>query len=183
MAHDVFISYSSKDKPTADAACALLEGAGVRCWIAPRDIMPGRDWGESIIDAIAASRVMVLIFSDHANHSPQVRREVERAVNKSVVIVPFRIENVPVSKSLEYFISVPHWMDAYSGGPLEAHLTRLEQTVKALIHTGEPNQSATTADEGRRASASRVGCAGGSLVPAGGRAGKWRWRQCLRRQS
>jgi hypothetical protein len=139
MAHDVFLSYSSKDKPTADAACALLEGAGIRCWIAPRDILPGRDWGESIIDAIAASRVMVLIFSDHANHSPQVRREVERAVNKGVVIVPFRIENVPVSKSLEYFISVPHWMDAYSGGPMEAHLARLCKTVKALIQSCEQN--------------------------------------------
>jgi hypothetical protein len=146
MAHDVFLSYSSKDKPTADAASALLEGAGIRCWIAPRDILPGRDWGESIIDAIAASRVMVLIFSDHANHSPQVRREVERAVNKGVVIIPFRIENVPVSKSLEYFISVPHWMDAYSGGPMEAHLARLCQTVKALIRSGEEGPGAIEAD-------------------------------------
>lgn len=134
MAHDAFISYSSKDKPTADAACALLESGGVRCWIAPRDILPGKDWGESIVDAIAGSRVMVLIFSAHANESPQVRREVERAVNKGVVIVPFRIENVPLSKSLEYFISVPHWMDAY-GGPLDEHLVKLAQTVRSLIHS------------------------------------------------
>jgi hypothetical protein len=44
MAHDVFISYSSKDKPTADAACAILESKGIRCWIAPRDILPSADW-------------------------------------------------------------------------------------------------------------------------------------------
>ena len=50
MAHDVFISYSTKDKPTADAACAALEAKGIRCWIAPRDILPGSDWGEAIID-------------------------------------------------------------------------------------------------------------------------------------
>lgn len=36
MAHDVFISYSSKDKTAADATCAVLEGCGVRCWMAPR---------------------------------------------------------------------------------------------------------------------------------------------------
>jgi hypothetical protein len=29
MAHDVFISYSSKDKPAADAACAGLEARGL----------------------------------------------------------------------------------------------------------------------------------------------------------
>ena len=59
---DVFISYSSQDKPTADAACAALESANIRCWIAPRDIDPGRDYAESIIDAIESARVFVLIF-------------------------------------------------------------------------------------------------------------------------
>jgi TIR domain len=51
MAHDVFISYSTQDKPAADALCAILEKNGVRCWIAPRDIMPGSDWGGSIVGA------------------------------------------------------------------------------------------------------------------------------------
>jgi hypothetical protein len=59
MAHDVFLSYSSKDKPVADATCAVLEGRGIRCWMAPRDITPGADWGESIIDAIQGARAMV----------------------------------------------------------------------------------------------------------------------------
>src|SRR3954453_22374510 len=132
MAHDVFISYSSKDKPTADAVCATLEGRGIRCWIAPRDILPGMDWGESIIDAIEQSRVMILIFSGHANESPQIKREVERAVNKNVTVVPFRIENVPMSKSLEYFVSTPHWLDAMSP-PFEHHLGQLADTLQRLL--------------------------------------------------
>lgn len=82
MAHDVFISHSSKDKAAADAVCAILEQRKIRCWIAPRDITPGKEWGEAIIDAISASRMMILIFSANANDSPQIRREVERAVNK-----------------------------------------------------------------------------------------------------
>jgi len=36
MAHDVFVSYASGDKPVADAVCSTLESHGVRCWIAPR---------------------------------------------------------------------------------------------------------------------------------------------------
>ena len=76
MAHDVFISYSHKDKSVADAICARLEGDGVRCWYAPRDIAPGSDWAGSIIDAIASAKIMVLIFTDFSNASSQVLREV-----------------------------------------------------------------------------------------------------------
>jgi hypothetical protein len=41
MAHDVFLSYSKKDKLAADAACNVLELNGVRVWMVPRDILPG----------------------------------------------------------------------------------------------------------------------------------------------
>lgn len=132
MAHDAFISYSTKDKPIADAACATLESRGIRCWIAPRDILPGADWGEAIIDAINQSSLMILVFSSSANASPQIKREVERAVNKGIPIIPFRIENVPLSKSLEYFISTPHWLDALTQ-PLEQHLDYLSQTVSVFL--------------------------------------------------
>ncbi|MFP4017537.1 MAG: toll/interleukin-1 receptor domain-containing protein, partial [Halanaerobiales bacterium] len=91
MAHDVFISYSSNDKHIADAVCNALEYNKIRCWIASRDVTPGKEWGEEIISAISRSKVMVLIFSSSANNSQQVLREVERAVNKNVIIVPFRI--------------------------------------------------------------------------------------------
>ena len=57
MTHDVFISYSSIDKAAADAACAVFEGEGIRCWIAPRDIPAGAEWAESIINAIEGARV------------------------------------------------------------------------------------------------------------------------------
>src|SRR5271163_455626 len=81
VAHDVFVSYSHHDKPQADAVCATLEAKGIRCWIAPRDVIPGQEWGAAIVDAIQSSRVMVLVFSSHANASPQIRREVQLAVN------------------------------------------------------------------------------------------------------
>jgi hypothetical protein len=131
MSHDVFISYSSKDKPIADAVCAGLEAKGLRCWIAPRDILPGADWGSAIIDAITGSKVMVLIFSGNANSSPQIKREVERAVAKGVKLLPFRVEDVPMSKSLEYFISTPHWLDALSR-PVEGHIAKLAETIRVL---------------------------------------------------
>lgn len=132
MAHDVFVSYSSKDKPAADAVCATLEARGIRCWIAPRDILPGMDWSGAIVDGISNSRLVILVFSSSSNESPQIKRELERAVNKSLPIIPFRIENVPLSKPLEYFISTPHWLDALTP-PMEKHLNYLAETVEVLL--------------------------------------------------
>ncbi len=140
MAHDVFISHSSKDKVYADAVCARLESEGIRCWIAPRDILPGMAWGEAIVEAIEGSRLMVLLFSSNANSSPQIEREVERALNKQVTIVPLRIEQVMPGKSLEYFLGTPHWLDAVTP-PFEQHLEYIAQTIKVLLHRGEPGQA------------------------------------------
>ena len=132
MAHDVFISYSNKDKTTADAICAALEVNGIRCWIAPRDILPGSDWGEAIIDAIHACRAMLLIFSSNSNASAQIKREVERSVNAGIPVVPVRIEDVMPSKTLEYFISTQHWLDALTP-PMEQHLQYLVTTMRAML--------------------------------------------------
>ena len=70
----------------------------------------GTDRGEAVIEAINHAGIFILIFSNNANGSYEVKREVERAVHKGLAIIPFRIEDVPMSKSLEYFISVPHWL-------------------------------------------------------------------------
>ena len=68
MAHDVFLSHSVKDKAVAEAIVARLEAESVTCWIAPHDVVPGADWGESIIDAIESSRIMILIFFSEREH-------------------------------------------------------------------------------------------------------------------
>ena len=135
--HDVFLSHSAKDKPVADAICAKLEQSGIRVWIAPRDIQPGANWGEAIIEALEGCRAMVIVFSASANASPQVLREVERAVGKGVAVIPFRIENVVPSKAMEYFLSSPHWLDAMSP-PLEGHIDELVASVGALMRAAKP---------------------------------------------
>ena len=131
--HDVFISYAQEDKPIADAVCAKLESRNIRCWIAPRDIPPGKSFPEAIIEGIEGGKVVVLIFSSSANKSPHVTRELTNAVNKGRIIIPFRIEDVLPSKSMEYLIGVPHWLDAVSP-PLEKHIDLLARTVESIIN-------------------------------------------------
>jgi WD40 repeat protein len=132
MAHDVFISHSSRDKTVADAVCATLESAGIRCWIAPRDVQPGRSFAGEITRAIQQSEIMVLVFSAYSNDSDQVLREVQLAVNAHLHIIQFRIENVHLNDDLRYFLSTPHWLDALTP-PLEVHIERLTASIKTLL--------------------------------------------------
>jgi hypothetical protein len=132
MAHNVFISYASPDKQTADAVCAKLEQGGARCWIAPRDVRPGCEWPAEIANAIPASSVVVLVFSSHANKSEQIRREINIAASSSKPIIPFRIENVQPIGSLLYYIADRHWLDALTP-ELEKGLSELADTVGRLI--------------------------------------------------
>ncbi len=132
MNFDVFISYSKQGKATADAACAKLEAGGIRCWIAPRDVEPGAEWAGAIVEAIDQCRAMVLIFSSSANQSKQIRREVQRAFESEVPVLPFRIENIVPEKSLAYYMGPVHWLDALTP-PLEQHLQTLATSVQALL--------------------------------------------------
>lgn len=167
MTHDVFISYSHHDKPEADAVCATLEARGVRCWVAPRDIVPGQEWGEAIVDAIRSSAVMVLVFSQHANDSPQIRREVERAVHEETVLIPFRIEDVVPERALEYFLSAPHWLDALTA-PLEAHLERLAAAVGSFLEQRDAPGSEAKLRHGERPTPATDGDIPAPAVSLGG---------------
>jgi hypothetical protein len=129
---DVFVSYSHPDRECAFQLTAQLEAEGIGVWIAPRDISPAADWAEEIIEAISCARLMVLVFSAHCNASPQVRREVERAVHRQVPVLPFRIEDVLPAKSLEYFLSTQHWLDAFPP-PREPHYAKLTAHIAALL--------------------------------------------------
>ena len=140
MSHDVFICHSSKDRSIANAICSTLEQQRIRCWVAPRDVVPGSDYAKSIVEAISGSKLTVLVFSDESNHSTHVRREIERSVSHGIPILPFRVEDVVPSPSLEYFISDAHWLDAVTP-PLEQHLRHLAGTVQVLLDRERTSQA------------------------------------------
>lgn len=133
MAHDIFISYSTKDKTIADAVCAKLEEGGIRAWIAPRDVPAGTNFAESIIDAIDSCQVFVLIWSADTNTSQHILNEVNQAFNQGIVIIPFRIQNVEPTSAMRYYIGRTHWLDAIDP-PLENHINALRHAI--LVNMG-----------------------------------------------
>jgi hypothetical protein len=144
MAHDVFISHASVDKPAADAVCHGLEARGVRCWIAPRDQIAGKAYGQQISEAIRAARVMVLIFSEHVNASQAVLNEIHLAAAGEVTIVPFRIARVELNPELNYYLGRTHWLDAFPQ-PLDAYIDTLAATIQRNLPADQAAGASTAA--------------------------------------
>jgi hypothetical protein len=129
----VFISHSSKNQRLAAAVLAELEGNGIRCWLAPRDIRPGEpNYGKAIIEGLSACQAMVLLLTEPSNRSQHVMKEAERAVNKNIPILVVRFQPIDVSKELEYYVSSAQFLDA-SAPPPQQHLRPLRQRVRDML--------------------------------------------------
>jgi TolB-like protein len=128
----VFISYASQDAKVAQEVCAALEAAGILCWIAPRDVVPGALYADGIIRAITGSKVFVLVLSHDAIASNHVGKEVERASSKRRPIVTLRTDTAPLTPALEYFLSESQWIDSGAARPEKA-VTQVVNAVRRHI--------------------------------------------------
>jgi cell division septation protein DedD len=151
MPRDVFISHSAQDKKVAETICAALEQAGIRCWVAPRDVRPGRSFPGEITRAIQQSKVMLLVFSKHSNSSEQVLREIQLAVDCHVPIVRLRIEDITLSDDLRYYLSTPQYLDALTT-PLSKHIPRVEAAIRELLEQSTDEGGKSTAVDAPAAS-------------------------------
>lgn len=113
MNHDIFISYSSKQKSIADGVCHYLEENGFKCWMAPRDITVGSEYGDLIEEAIKSCRVVVLVFSKAASISKWVKGEINVAFTEDKPILPFRIDETEIKGSFRVMLNQMHWIDAF----------------------------------------------------------------------
>lgn len=110
----VFISHSSKD-PEADAVARALEDRGIGCWISGRDIRPGANYQDAIVAALGRARGLVLVFSDNANRSGEVLKELALAGMRRLPVAPLRLDDTEPSRAIVYEIATRRWVDARSG--------------------------------------------------------------------
>jgi len=147
MSHDVFVSYSNKDKTVADFIVASLEAAGIRCWYAPRDIRPGGDWAKEIVAAIKESSIFLLIFSANANSSQRVLDELNLAISREAVILPFRIENLDPVGAMQLHLSARHWLDAFDPS-WQDYTDKLIKAISAVLKGSEKELSTLLTEKG-----------------------------------
>ena len=128
----IFVSYSSPDAAKANLIREALEDHDISCWIAPRDLCAGTQWGAGIVQAIQACEAVVVVFSDAANRSPQVAREMELAVSNRKPLIPIRVADAMPTDDMQYFLGVSHWFNAYAM-PIEAYLPDIITAVKNVL--------------------------------------------------
>jgi hypothetical protein len=124
-----FISYSSKDFQLVTDLVKHLEAQGVNCWYAPRNIVPGKHYASSILEAIRACNAFVIVFSKNSNASEQCLKEVDRAVNARKPIIPFRIDETMPTEAMDYYLCNTHWLNAY-----EEVVTNYYQQLVHAVH-------------------------------------------------
>lgn len=111
--YDVFISYATANQDDAMRIVRRLEDSGLKCWIAPRNIRPGIEYGAEIINGIRKSKTLVVLISSVSVTSQHVRAEVERAVSLGHTVYPVRLEDVEVGDALEFFLSIRQRIDIF----------------------------------------------------------------------
>jgi len=136
----LFVSHVSEDRPAALEVVEELERRGVPCWIAPRDVRPGKPFDDEIAEAIEACRAMLLIFSEHCNEHEYIRREITVAGESQKIIIPFRIENAQPRRGLRVRLSDLHWIDGFASR---------ERAIDQVVRTIDPNR-ARQLEEDRR---------------------------------
>ena len=109
----VFVSYASADRKEALAVCKAIERRGTKCWISSRDVAPGDNYQEAIVRAIRGARAMVLVFSEAANNSDEIKKELSLASKHHVPLMALRIEDVEPSDAFAYELSTRQWIDAF----------------------------------------------------------------------
>ncbi|MGN1340000.1 MAG: TIR domain-containing protein [Oscillospiraceae bacterium] len=141
----VFISHSSKNEAEAAEVCKKIEAAGFSCFFAPRDIRSGHEYAEEIVNGIDGSDVVLLMLSQAADSSPHVLREIERAVSRKKSIIVYKLEEVTLSKSMEYFLMTHQWLSRNGDSGFDKVIQRLNEFAANDGESPQPQQSGAPA--------------------------------------
>ena len=134
----IFISHSSKDHAVAQTICAALESRGLTCWIASRDVGAGDNFQESIVTAIRSAKVMVLVFSENANNSTEIKKELALASQNKVAVIPARVEDVVPAAALAYELATRQWINLFNDW--ESEIETLCERIKQIVPPRRPRR-------------------------------------------
>jgi hypothetical protein len=138
----LFICHSSKDEAVAREVVAALEADGLKCWISERDVLPGENYQEAIVQALEAASGIVFLFSENSNKSLEIKKELSLGGSISVPVFPLRLSPIAPSGALRYELAVRQWIDIF---PDREHaLSKLARTIKNTIDGSDESEDDTT---------------------------------------
>ena len=140
---DVFICHrtAAPDQDIADAICTRLEERGLRCWIAPRNILAGsQNYDRDILKGVESCRLFLLVSSFKSIYSEDCETELKAAVLAGKALYSYRIDDTPYDGAFERALSHVQWLDA-TNDPYE-HLEQLVVDIRGILAVDEKEKQA-----------------------------------------
>jgi hypothetical protein len=155
---DIFIAYPGEDKKTARLLTQKLEAAGYSCKIFPRDLTDKSNYDSELEETLENSSMFILLYSDFAQKSDQLTKQVLLAQDYGLKIVPMKTGSLSPSLSNSLLLHKLEWVDmqgdgfnaAYEilleiieevnqGKAPEEQIARKEKKKKTVAHTKRSN--------------------------------------------
>jgi TIR domain len=124
---DVFLSYRRTDKEFVGKLVAVLESLGPSVWW-DDEIGGGEDWRDAIIENLASSRCLVIVFSEACNSSKQLRKELAVADHLDKEVIPVLIEQTEPRGFFLYELAPLNWISIHPA-PME----KLDSVARLLV--------------------------------------------------
>ena len=139
MKHKIYISHAEQDEELAKLVCSALEAASLKCWIAARNLRSNRDRKAAVKEAINASRIVIVVYTENANRASEMPSELNFATNARVKIIPFMMDDTPPVGIMQYYLSDTQWLEA-DNPPKNEQINNLVTTVSLLLESEKKDQ-------------------------------------------
>lgn len=144
---DVFISYSSSDRPKVEPLVRLLEERGWSVWW-DRRIAVGKTYDDVISDALDTSKCVVVVWTKNSVTSKWVRAEASEGARRDV-LAPVLLEDVRVP--LEFRLIQASRLFDWGGERTNPEVTKFLDSVSAILESpqGQPKSEVESIENSR----------------------------------
>ncbi len=126
----VFISYRRANKETAHRIFKALQERGVDAWYDAL-IEPGRNWRDAIVENLQNAGVMLILLSENALASEELKKELAVAKASKVPLLAVRLEDVKLTGAFAYELEGLNWFDLFDAP--EERLAELSGFIEELV--------------------------------------------------
>jgi len=137
MSAEVFVSYARTDRERVMELVERMRSTGIGVWVDEGGIHGASLWGQEIVDAIDASKVMILMISDSSITSDNVVKELSIASEDKKPILPVYLHRSEIPKSMRYQLAGIQHIEFFEGQEDEAFQSMLVSLSRLGVSAGE----------------------------------------------
>src|ERR1043166_7561937 len=161
--NDIFISYASNDRETAQKFADSLEGFGWSVWW-DREIPVGKTYDQVIEEELNAARCVLVLWSKQSVQSRWVKTEASAGADREN-LVPVLIDRVPIP--LEFRRIQTAVLADWDGDKSNPEFLKLRQAIEEMVGRQTTRPKAAPISEPLRLKQPSAGFRSRSLVVAG----------------